>query len=133
MRGVPQPGTPDFIPALVLPNIFNRSNFKFSAFSGLKVHSRRRKRKIVFRLEQTNITKRKAVDCVLKNHKYFSIKIGICRDISVQNRALFAHFRPVTFGHVTGCPQTRFAQTIYKHPLDVPILVLHAKCFLSYR
>ena len=29
----------------VLPDIFNRSNFEYSAFSGLKVHSRRRKRK----------------------------------------------------------------------------------------
>ena len=28
--------------ALVLPDIFNRSNFEYSAFSGLKVDSRRR-------------------------------------------------------------------------------------------
>ena len=55
-----------------------------------------------------NITKRKAVDSVLKNHKSFSINIGIYRDISVLNRPLSAHFRPVTFCHVTGRPQTRF-------------------------
>ena len=44
-----------------------------------------------------NITKRKVIDSVLKNHKPFFIKIGIYRDISVQVRQLFAHFRPVKF------------------------------------
>ena len=33
--GSPQPGTPDFIPALVLLDISNRSNFKYSAFTDL--------------------------------------------------------------------------------------------------
>ena len=44
-----------------------------------------------------NITKKKAVDSVLKNHKPFFINIGDYRDISVQNRPLLAHFRPVKF------------------------------------
>ena len=43
--GSPQPATPDFIFALVLPDIFNRLNFEYRALSGLKVDSRRRKRK----------------------------------------------------------------------------------------
>ena len=43
VEGFPQRGTPDFIPALVLPDIFNRSNFEYSAFSGLKVDSQRKK------------------------------------------------------------------------------------------
>ena len=46
MRETPQPGTPDFIPALVLPDIFNHSNFEYSAFSSLKVNSMRRKTKV---------------------------------------------------------------------------------------
>ena len=45
MRGIHLPGTPNFIPALVLPDIFNRSNFEYRAFSGLKAENRRRKRK----------------------------------------------------------------------------------------
>ena len=40
-----QPGSPEVSPTLVLPDIFNRSNFEYSAFSGLKVDSRRRRRK----------------------------------------------------------------------------------------
>ena len=44
-----------------------------------------------------NITKRKPVDSVLKNHKPFFINIGNYRDISVQNRPLSAHFWPVKF------------------------------------
>ena len=34
---------------------------------------------------------------MLKIHKSFFINIGIYRDILVQNRQLFAHFRTVTF------------------------------------
>ena len=41
----PQPGTPDFSRTLVHPDIFNRLNFAYSAFSGLKVDSRRRIKK----------------------------------------------------------------------------------------
>ena len=44
-----------------------------------------------------NITKRKAVDSVLKNHKPFFIKIGNYRDMSVQNRSLSAPSWPVKF------------------------------------
>ena len=44
-----------------------------------------------------NVTKRKAVDSVLQNHKPFFINIGITRDISIQNRPLSAHFWPVKF------------------------------------
>ena len=40
--GFSQPGTPNFSRALVLPDIFNRSNVEYSAFSGLKVDYRRR-------------------------------------------------------------------------------------------
>ena len=57
----PQPGTPNFSRAVVLPGIFNRSNFEYSALSDLKINSQRRiikkkkskkekKRKIVFKL-----------------------------------------------------------------------------------
>ena len=45
IEGIPPTWLPDFIPALVLPVIFNCSKFEFSAFSGLKVDNRRRKRK----------------------------------------------------------------------------------------
>ena len=45
LRGIPQPGTPNFTPALVLLDISIRSNFKYGAFSGLKADSWRRKRK----------------------------------------------------------------------------------------
>ena len=48
-----------------------------------------------------NITKRKAVDSVLKNHKPFFINISNYRDISVQNRPLSAHFWLVNFGRAT--------------------------------
>ena len=34
-------GTPDFSLTLVLSDIFNRSNFEYSAYSDLKVDSRR--------------------------------------------------------------------------------------------
>ena len=44
-----------------------------------------------------NITKRKVVDSVLKNHKPFFVNIGADRDISLQTRQLFVHFRPVKF------------------------------------
>ena len=47
IEGDPQPGTLDFSRAKVLPDIFNRSSFEYSAFtfSGLKVDSMGRKRK----------------------------------------------------------------------------------------
>ena len=45
MRRLPQRGTPDFCHPLVLPDIFNRSNFEYNTFSGLKVDSGKRKRK----------------------------------------------------------------------------------------
>ena len=41
----PKPGTPDFSRTLVLPDIFNSSNFEYRAFSGLTVDSGRRKKK----------------------------------------------------------------------------------------
>ena len=44
-----------------------------------------------------NITKRKPVDSVLKNHKPFFINIGKYRDILVQNHSLSAHFWAVKF------------------------------------
>ena len=40
---------------------------------------------------------RKVVDSVLKNHKPFFTKTGNYRDISVQTRQVFAHFRSVKF------------------------------------
>ena len=43
--GSSQPGTLDFCRTKVLPDIFNRSNFTYSAVSGLKVDSGRRKSK----------------------------------------------------------------------------------------
>ena len=45
LRGISQPGTSDFCRTKALPDIFNRSNLKYSAFSGLKVDSGRRKKK----------------------------------------------------------------------------------------
>ena len=51
----------------------------------------------VFKLWYMNITKTKVFDSVFKNHKPISINIGNYRDISVQIRPLFAHFRPVKF------------------------------------
>ena len=57
-----QPGIPGFGPTIVLPDVFNRSNFEYSAFSSLKVEKwqqknkkkekkkKRKRRKIVFRL-----------------------------------------------------------------------------------
>ena len=45
LRGIPQHGTHNFSQALVLPDIFNRSNFEYSTFSSLKVDSGRKKKK----------------------------------------------------------------------------------------
>ena len=39
----PQPDTPKFSQALVLPDMFNRSNFEYSALSSLEVGSWRKK------------------------------------------------------------------------------------------
>ena len=51
MRGISQPGTLDFYHTLVLLDIFNRSNFQYIAFCGLKVDSAEEKktRKKIFR------------------------------------------------------------------------------------
>ena len=62
-----------------------------------------------FQVGLNEITKKKVVDSVLKNHKPFSIKIDNHRDISVQIRQLFAHFRPATFWSRNRRLQTRFA------------------------
>ena len=45
MMEISQPGTPNFSRILILPDIFNRSNFEHSVFSGLKVEGMGRKRK----------------------------------------------------------------------------------------
>ena len=45
MMEISQPGTPDFSRTLILPNIFNWSNFEHSVFSILKVEGMERKRK----------------------------------------------------------------------------------------
>ena len=45
LRGIPQPGKLSFSRTLVFPDVFNRSNFEYSAFSGLKEDSWKRKRK----------------------------------------------------------------------------------------
>ena len=45
IEGDPQPGVPDLCLTKVLPDIFNRSNFEYRAFSGLKIDRRGRKRK----------------------------------------------------------------------------------------
>ena len=50
----PQRGTTDFSGTLVLPDLFNRSNFEYSVFSGLKVDSGRRKRKKKVRKKMQN-------------------------------------------------------------------------------
>ena len=67
-----------------------------------------------------NITK-KVFDSVLKNYKPFFINIGNYRNILIQIRQIFAHFRPVKFWSRDGAPQTRFAESIYKHPHWVQI------------
>ena len=45
MRRIPQLGTPNFSSSKILPEIFNRLKFEFSAFSGLKVDGIGRKKK----------------------------------------------------------------------------------------
>ena len=54
-----------------------------------------------------NVTKRKAVDRVLKNHKLFFIRVDIYRDVLIQNRPLSAHFRPITFWSRDRVPKLR--------------------------
>ena len=49
------------------------------------------------------------VNNVLKNHKSFFMIIGNHRDISVQIRQLFDHFRSVTFWSRDRAPPTWFA------------------------
>ena len=110
----PQLGTPNFCCTKVLPEIFNRSNFKYSAFRGLKVWEEKEKikksKKKDAKQENSSqigvneITKRNMVDYVLKIHKPFFINIDNYRNISVQIRQLFAHFWPVTFFHETRLP-----------------------------
>ena len=56
-----------------------------------------------------NITLRKVVGSMFKNHKPFFINIGNHRDMSVQTRQHFAHFCPVKFWSRDRVPQTRFA------------------------
>ena len=68
-----------------------------------------------------------------KNHKSFSIKIGIYRDISVQNRPLSAHFRPVTFWSRDWAPSNLVCINHKKHPYCAQISTLLVKWFLSYR
>ena len=53
-----------------------------------------KKNRIQVRVNKHN---QKVVDSVLHNHKPFFIIIGNYRDISVQIRQLFAHFRPIRF------------------------------------
>ena len=60
-----QCGTPYFSRAQAFPDIFNRSNFGYSALGGLKVDSRRRKRK-----KKKKVRKK-------KNKKKNSIQIGV--------------------------------------------------------
>ena len=69
----------------------------------LAVDSARRKRKKMqnkknsIQVGVNEHNQKKVVDCVLKNHEPFFMNIGIYRDISIQIRQLFVHFRPVTF------------------------------------
>ena len=56
MRGIPQPGTLDISHTLVRFDIFNRSNFEYSAFSGLKVDC-----------AEENQTRKKKVDSAEEN------------------------------------------------------------------
>ena len=47
IEGIRSTWHPQFVPARVLPDIFNRSNFEYSAFSSLKADSwKRRKKKV---------------------------------------------------------------------------------------
>ena len=60
MREISQPGTLDFCYTLVLPDIFNCSNFEYSVFSGLKVDSaeENQTRKKVDNAEENNTRKK---------------------------------------------------------------------------
>ena len=81
-----------------------------------------------------NITKRKAVDSVLKNHKSFFINIGNYRDISVQNFPLSAHFWLVNFGHVTELPKLGLHKAfINTHIVSELHSVLHVYWFSNYK
>ena len=57
MREISQPGTLDFCHTLVLLDIFNLSNFKYSTLSGLKVDSaeENKTRKKVYTVTQKKI------------------------------------------------------------------------------
>ena len=55
MMEISLPGTPDFSRTLILPDIFNRSNFEHSVFSGLKVEGMGRKRKKKEKAKQEKI------------------------------------------------------------------------------
>ena len=82
--GIPQPGIPNFVPALVLPDIFNCSNCEYSTFSGLKVDSQRRKRKREkkgkkkkknsIRVKVNEHNQKRTVDSALKNTNHFPSK-----------------------------------------------------------
>ena len=120
MRESPQHGTSDFSRLKVFSDIFNRSNFEYSALSGLKVDNMGRKIKKKKRKKEkgkkkkskkkeakqekqysswdkrTQPKERRCINSVLKNHKFF-MNIGNCRDISDKICQLFAHFWPVKF------------------------------------
>ena len=86
LKGIPLSGTPYFSRTKVLPDIFNRSNSEYMAFSGLKADSIRRKGKKSKKKEKekkkgiqvgvNEQTKRKVIDSVIKNYKPFFINIG---------------------------------------------------------
>ena len=79
-----------------------------------------------------NITKRKAVHSVLKNHKPFFINIGNYRDISVQNCPLSAYFWPVKFWSRDRAPPNLVCIKHHKHPHCVQISALHVEWFWNY-
>ena len=60
-----------------------------------------------------NITERKVIDSVLKNHKPFSINIDNYRYISIQTRPLFAHVQPViSDGHSSATSAATFSVAV---------------------
>ena len=99
MRGIPQPGTPDFSGTKVLIVFFNAQTLRAGRLE--EVDSGRRKnrqsKKDSNQVGVNEHNQKKVVDTMLKNHKPFFINIGNYRDMSVQLHQLFAHFRPVKF------------------------------------
>ena len=138
----------------VLPNIFNRSNFKCSAFSTLKVDSRRRKRcKKKEKKKKNGIQvgvnehsqKRKAmfvyIGTILNQYMIVCSKItnhySLISVIIEIYRFKIVPFLPISAWNVLvtwpGASKLGLRYFIYKHPHCVQILALHAKWFLSYR